>query len=174
MDPVKEREFIERLKELSTADKAALRRNNGKLLSQADANAFALFYRIIPEGISYYNEDIWFVCACIESLWKDAAGTGISLAAAGRLVSNSEENENGGGFEKRFTTLMDMDWDEDGFMLRKLLSAVRFLKQKDFYLDMAQMIYDLCHWNHEDRYIQKKWAREYNKNTNEGDITDVS
>ena len=59
----------------------------------------------------------------------------------------------------RLAVLLDLPWDEDGFLLTKLSRLVRLAKSKSYAVDCQQLLEDLLYWNGEQQIIQRKWAR---------------
>ena len=59
----------------------------------------------------------------------------------------------------RLETLLDVPWDEDGFMLTKLVRLIRLAKFKGYAVDCQQLLEDLFYWNGEKQSVQRKWAR---------------
>ena len=157
-DTVLEKEFLGRVDKLSTGERAALRRAGGKSLEQADANALAAFYRVLPHDISQYKEDCWFQGACIRCQWKPEDTMQIKMETA---LSMENRKQYGESLRKRLMALLDTTLDEDGFLAIKLWRLAKLLKQKGYVIDCAELIYDLCGWNNHRRFIQKKWARAF-------------
>ena len=55
--------------------------------------------------------------------------------------------------------LLDLPWDEDGFLLTKLSRMVQLAKSKGYAVDCQKLLEDLLYWNGEKQTIQRKWAR---------------
>ena len=77
------------------------------------------------------------------------------IAAVKGLEETSES------FEKRFTTLLETPWEEDGFLCRKMERMAKYLKQKGYAVDGAPLLRDLLYWDHEDKFVQKQWIKTY-------------
>ena len=59
----------------------------------------------------------------------------------------------------RLEMLLDLQWDEDGFMLKKLSRLIRFVRSKGYAVDCQHLLEDLFYWNGEKQSVQRKWAR---------------
>jgi CRISPR system Cascade subunit CasB len=60
--------------------------------------------------------------------------------------------------EKRFVALLDSHEDD---LSEHLRHAVSLLRSEDIPVDWVRLLKDLCHWNHEDRFVQRRWARAF-------------
>ena len=151
--------FFARLSALGTGERAALRRNAGNMLRQADGSAITAFYRCLPTQTDRWQEDRWFAVACLSCLW-DAEHTGTTpleqiIASLIRKEMLSESTRH------RVELLLDTDWDADGYMLTKLTRLVKLVRQKSdrTYIDFAALLEDLLYWNAETQSVQRKWAK---------------
>jgi CRISPR system Cascade subunit CasB len=54
--------------------------------------------------------------------------------------------------------LLDADEDELPWRLRQIVSLTT---ASGIALDWPQLLKDLLGWDHPDRYVQRRWAREY-------------
>ena len=159
LDSENEYQFIVKCDGLSTGERAALKRNCGKLLNSAGSDAFTVFYRILPHGVPAYLEDRWFCAACLRCMWRPDEVPGLPIEKA--MCQKRIQSEETGGLTKRIEALLDTEWDSDGFMCQKLWRMVKLLKSDGYDIDTAALLCDLEGWNSENRYIQKKWARQY-------------
>jgi CRISPR type I-E-associated protein CasB/Cse2 len=145
--------FLQRIAELDKSHRIALRRAAGTMLINAEGKAFTAFYKAYPPR---EKEDQCFFAACLQCLWQpDDLKGAIPLEKA--LAKMNEKDEN--AFLKRLTTLLDLKWDEDGYLAIKLYRLVRFCKAKGLIIDCEKLLHDLFHWNDTSRLVQKKWAR---------------
>ena len=60
--------------------------------------------------------------------------------------------------EKRFTALLDADLDELSWRLRQITAL---LDAASMAIDWPALLADLWRWNHPDRYVQVRWARQF-------------
>lgn len=146
-------EFFSRLTKCTTGERAVLRRNCGKMLRDADGQAVEAFYRNLPFDVPVWQEDLWFAAACFSCLWND----GEEPAALEDIFRGMKESSD--SMEHRLAILLDMRWDEDGFLLSKLCRIVKMAKSKGYVVDCGKLLEDLIYWNSPHQSVQKKWAR---------------
>lgn len=147
--------FFAILDHLSSGDRATLRHACGTMLHEADGKSFAIFYRCLKqvEPIEEWKEERWFAAACIHCLWRADAPSGMTMQqvlARLRNVSSSTE--------QRLIGLLDMQWDESGYFLTKLVRLLKLAKQKGYRVDSKALLSDLCYWNASQRAVQIRWA----------------
>ena len=156
-DMTKEKQFFERLKKLPTGERAALKRVCGGRLNDADAKAFGVFYKVLPHGVSEWQEDRWFCAACLSCLWQTGDEAKLLFEEClSKLKADSSES-----FENRVIAMLDNEWNEDGRLGLKLYRMLKLIRQKGFGIDMAALLTDLCKWDNQNRSVQKKWARAF-------------
>jgi len=81
---------------------------------------------------------------------------GMSLGkAAARLYA---ERESSPSIEHRFIALLDADSEQLPHRLRQMVSLLR---AEELALDWGRLLDDLLGWEHEQRYVQQRWAREF-------------
>lgn len=151
--------FFDRLNALGTGERAALRREAGSLLRQADGKAITVFYRCLPSGVGPWQEDRWFAVACLRCLWEPGAEGGKPLEQLIAELIRSDDLSSSTGH--RVELLLDTPWDEDGYLLTKLTRLVKLIRQKSDREQFAfpSLLEDLLGWNSESQYVQRKWAR---------------
>lgn len=162
--------FFKQLNVLTSGERATLKRSCGTRLNDADARAFTIFYKVVPDGVSSKMEDRWFFAACISCLWESSGGPDL----ASKFKFNPDEGvlieewlavakDSSGSFEKRVTLLLGNEWDEDGRMNIKLTRVIKMLKQKNAgrKLNMVSLLYDIINWDSDNRYVQKRWAKTF-------------
>lgn len=143
--------FVENLKGLDSGDKAKLKRNAGKRLS--DARHIGTFYRILPFGTPQYEEESFFLVATLYPL----ADSG-SMKNFGYSLQRAKDSQNGKGMDRRIEVLIDSDETQLPFHLRQ---AVRLIHSKNVPVNWEQLLKDLIGWSHADKYVQKQWVRDY-------------
>ena len=149
-DP-KVKTFLERLVRLDAGDKAKLKRDAGKTISEAQS--IGLFYRLLPYGLNAAQEDPCFLTA---TLYPMAGG-----GAAGNLgasLRRARDPKNHKGLDRRIEILLDADKTQLPFRLRQ---AIQFLKSKRVSVNWQRLLEDLQRWNRPSRIAQKQWARAY-------------
>lgn len=150
--------FLERVDELSTGARVALKRSAGIMLSEADGKAIAAFYRCAAPTIPQWQEDRWFAAACLKCLWEpgEHAGEPVEERMA-QMIGSAELSDS---MSHRVEGLLDTQWDSDGYMLTKLCRMIKMLRQKSpEAIDIAGLLDDLIYWNNENQSVQRKWAR---------------
>lgn len=144
--------FISRLENLDAGDRARLKRNAGKSLSEAH-NALGNFYALLPHGLPQYQEEVYFLVA---TLFPLAEGKG--LGDFGTQLALAQSTKNSKGLDRRVEVLLDADLVQLHFRLRQ---AVHFLQSCRVRINWQHLLDDLLLWEHPDRFIQQRWARSY-------------
>jgi len=86
--------------------------------------------------------------------WRESNGTGKNLPfACGALYG---KNDKSASIEKRFITLLDADDGQLAYRLRQMLALL-----KDYPIDFDALLKDLLSWNHQDKFVQIRWARAF-------------
>ena len=149
--------FFERLDELNSGDRAALRREAGVILKDAKGQAIRTFYQCLPYAVPQWQEEYFFAAACLHCLWgadeRNRAGMMQILYELGR----DEETSKSTGH--RLESLLDTKWDADGYMLTKLTRLIKLIKSKGYSVDCAELLKDLAYWNADSQWVQRRWAR---------------
>ena len=152
--------FFSRLNRLGTGERAALRREAGTMLREADSTAMAAFYRCLPSAVDAVQESKWFAVACLRCLWDAGEETGKPFErVVAELIRKSELSAS---TRHRAEILLDTKWDSDGYMLAKLVRLIKLIRQKSdrTRIDFAALLDDMIRWNSESQITQRKWARE--------------
>lgn len=157
------REFFSRIDSLEKKQRIQLKRSCGSMLNEADAETLSVFYRVLPYQVRY-DEDKYFVAACIHCLWDAEEEGRKPMEKAISLLKNNDEFS--ASLEKRLIGLLETQWDEDGYLNKKLGRMAKLLKQKGYAVDGAELLDSLLAWNRDDKYIQKKWIKVYYNTTN--------
>jgi len=143
--------FIKNLNGLDSGGKARLKRNAGKRLSEA--RHISTFYRILPFGTPPYEEEIFFLVATLFPL----ADSG-EIQNFGKSLKRARDSQNARGMDRRFEVLLDADEYQLPFHLRQ---SVRLLYARQVPIKWTQLLKDLLGWSNVDKYVQKRWARDY-------------
>ena len=154
-----QKSFFSRLNSLGTGERAALRREAGVMLQEADSAALTTFYRCLPPVVDSRQEGKWFAIACLRCLWDPGEENGRPFAQiVADLIRRDELSASTG---HRVENLLDTPWDADGYMLTKLARLVKLVKQKsgDVTVDFPDFLDDLLRWNFDSQPVQRKWAR---------------
>lgn len=160
--------FFTRLGELTTGERAVLKRNAGRCFDDARGATMAAFYRALPLGISSRQEGIWYAIATMCCIYSaDNANKGIAFERAMLKVKNSDS------FDTRVRSILDTAWDDnDGILGLKLYRMVKIMRNNNIDIDFASLLKDLIFWNHHDRFVQKKWAKTYFRPMSDDKTTD--
>ena len=151
--------FFDQLNKLGTGERAALRREAGIPIQQADGAALTTFFRCLPPVVDNRQEDKWFTIACLRCLWDPGETEEKPLPQLiAELLQRSELSDSTG---HRIENLLDTRWDGDGYMLTKLARLVKLVKQKSggTIIDFSGLLDDLIRWNFDTQPVQRKWAR---------------
>ena len=156
------------LGKLNTGERAALRRAAGTVNKKADMAALRALYTAC--GYCDPNvEEYWFPAMCMDALWRDMEGIAVKPMdeCLKSLLTGDEKTT--ASLKHRIEMLLETPWNEDGFLLGKLLNLVKILKSRTYMKpDFQALADDLRRWNHPDRYIQRKWLRTlYNAKPND-------
>lgn len=154
-----QQQFFQRLNRLGTGERAALRREAGTMLREADGAALAAFYRCLPLKVEPVQESKWFAVASLRCLWNAREENGASFEKViAELIRKSELSDS---TRHRVEILLDTPWDADGYMLTKLSRLVKLIRQKSDRtpLDFSALLDDLIRWNSDSQISQRKWAR---------------
>ena len=152
-------QFFDRLNRLNKGERAALRREAGNMLQEADGAALTVFYRCLPPTADRWQEEKYFAVACLRCLWDadEAEGSPLEQIIADLLRSGELSDSTA----HRIETLLDTKWDLDGYMLTKLSRLIKLIRQKSDRrrVDFSGLLEDLIYWNSETQTVQRKWAR---------------
>lgn len=74
----------------------------------------------------------------------------------GRAFGSGLDDDGKKQREKRFTAILDTPTADLPPALRQAISLIEGVQ-----LDWGQLILDLMNWDHEDRFVQKNWARGF-------------
>ncbi len=145
--------FVAALERLDAAGRARLKRNAGRTLGEA-RDVQRVFFQTVPYEVHERQHEDYFLVATLYPLAEPRAG-GASLGATLRRVRQSRESAS---LDRRFQALIDSDREQLPFRLRQ---AVRLAAASEQPVDWAQLLDDLLAWEHPERYIQLRWARDY-------------
>lgn len=100
---------VGRIRALSPAERAALRRNAGRPLSAADGRALMALFRALPPAQE--DKHKWFTVLTIACLWDiDEAKETASLPQMLRDYAAARESS---GIDSRVRSLLDTRWEND-------------------------------------------------------------
>ena len=146
------------LDRLDTGSRSALKRSAGCMLG-TDLRSLEAFWRAanaVPRG----REDIWYACMCLECLWKPEDHPKV-LPFEEILRKMYQAADTSDSIRHRITSMMDIPWGPDGFLLGKLNGFVRMIKAGDSSMmpDFQKLADDLAGWNYPEHNVQRRWIR---------------
>jgi CRISPR system Cascade subunit CasB len=68
-----------------------------------------------------------------------------------------------GSMDQRFMALLATSSDA---LAKPLFQTISLLKTKGISVNYLRLLDDLCHWHHDENRIQKRWARDYFRSSN--------
>jgi CRISPR system Cascade subunit CasB len=158
MNSLEER-FIDRLKQLAEGGErgalASLRRGLGQ-----PPGTVAEMYRYVEpflgeQGSSArFKESAFYLVAALFALHPKSIDEG----NMGGHLAKTRTDAGADALERRFTALLAAHSDDLPEYLRQ---AVSFLRSKEIPVNWNQLLRDLQNWSHEDRFVQKNWARSF-------------
>ncbi len=148
------------LSRLSAGERSALKRNAGITMNAAGADAIEGFYRALIMPVSPYAEKAWFAALCMQCLWREEDHPRVRPFQE-MLRSIYQDPDATDSSRKKCTAFLDVSWDDDGFLLGKICNLVRGMRSGNPAVipDFEGLAEDLAHWNHPDRFVQRKWLR---------------
>jgi CRISPR system Cascade subunit CasB len=130
---------------------AVLRRGAGS----PPGTVAAMYPHILPwVPRQRWAEDVAYVIGSLFALHPQPGGTG-NLGKALSTIPGQAERKS---LEDRFVALLNSHRDDLPHHLRQ---AVSLLKSKEIPIDWSQLLGDILHWDHERRFVQQQWAREF-------------
>ena len=151
--------FVQNLQKLDAGERARLKRNAGNLPQEA-RRVLGLFYgKVLPLGVGEWAEKWYFLVATLYPLEKGRErATGNLPGNLALSLRQVRTEKNGAGLDRRVERLLDADEQQLPFQLRQ---TIHFLTSNRGRVNWGQLLQDLLNWSHPDRFVQKKWARDY-------------
>ncbi|MBA3946027.1 MAG: type I-E CRISPR-associated protein Cse2/CasB [Herpetosiphonaceae bacterium] len=163
-------EFIHYLHSLVERDDrttlAALRRGLGKEPGTA-SEMYPHVVPFLPGGKGLRDEMPYYLVAALfgwhQKDWSSDGqrpNLGGSLAQLRRQQANERgtEPEQGDSTERRFVAVLSSTFDDLPYHLRQMIGLLR---TKEVPVNWRQLLSDLKHWEDDDRYVQRDWARSF-------------
>jgi CRISPR system Cascade subunit CasB len=127
---------------------AALRRGAGS----APGTVAAMYPHILPwVPCQPWVEDAAYIVGSLFALNSQPGGQG-NIGKAFTLLPQNES------LEKRFVALLNCNRED---LPNHLRQAVGLLKSKEVPIDWRQLLHDILYWDHESRFVQRQWARDF-------------
>ena len=165
--------FVKRLYKLDAGERARLKRNAGTAMEKSH-NVMGLFYKklLYDRTLRDYQENTYFLVATLfalekklkknqegdeEKMSKRPDNFGKSLGKI-RWRANAKKENSAKGLDTRFERLLDADEQQLPYYMRR---EILFLFNNGGSVDWVMLLKDLLNWHHPNRYIRRKWARDY-------------
>ncbi|MBR6186630.1 MAG: type I-E CRISPR-associated protein Cse2/CasB [Clostridia bacterium] len=155
---------------LSAGERSALKRNAGVMMNDAGMQALEAFYRALDGKCGPYAEKAWFAALCMQCLWREEEQPQ-KMPFPEMLRAVYQHPDATDSARKRCTNYLDLSWSDDGFLLGKICALARKMRADNAALmpDFEQLADDLAHWNHAERYVQRRWLNIICASGNERD-----
>lgn len=126
-------------------------------------DVYATAMALLPPVVVDYEEDLWLFVAGLHALWHRGRSTpaphsGSTLGSSVRTLGRRKGLELAPAVERRFSVLLT---SSDERLHHHLRQAVTQLAGEGIGVDFVRLLSDLRHWDHPDRYVQRRWAREF-------------
>jgi CRISPR system Cascade subunit CasB len=146
-------QFVAHLEELRDQENrgalATLRRGVGS----APGAVVEMYPQILPwVPNARWAEDPAYIMGSLFALHPEPGGNG-NMGTAFAKVENPSES-----LEKRVVALLNSHRDD---LPNHLRQAVSLLKSKGIPINWRQLLRDILSWDHESRFVQRQWAREF-------------
>jgi CRISPR system Cascade subunit CasB len=145
-------EFCERLSQLDPGDRARLKRNAGRTLSDSH-KVMGLFFRLLPPNVPRLQEDTYFMIATLYPLAESC-----DKGNLGNALRQARDPKYAQGLDRRIQVLLDANQEQLAFRLRQ---AIHFLHGQRVPVNWPRLLHDLLRWDSPKRYVQEQWARTY-------------
>ena len=145
--------YLEKLKEKEDRGAlAALRRGLG-----ADPGQTPEMYPYVfpyTTGMTRSNENACFIAASLFALHHDGNSQD-TLGTVFRKIKHKKDSES---IEQRFVALLNADKEDLPIHLRH---AIALAKGEDIPIGWRELLKGIRFWDYDDRFIQRKWARDF-------------
>ena len=168
------------LARLNAGELSVLRRAAGVDVDHASKPALRAFYKACGY-CDAWQEKFMFPAMCMDALWRSTDEPTVKPmeeCLRDFRAKLEEEKKSTESMEHRIDALLETPWEDDGFLIGKLLNLVKILKSKtNLKPDFHRLAEDLNRWNGEKRHVQRKWLKVlYNvksEKTNEEEETNA-
>lgn len=158
-----ERDFIRYLENIVIHEDlgllAALRRGLGKAPgTSVEMHPYVAVFPIRCK--TRWEEDVHYLVATLFATWYQGKNTIVrdpprNLGASFGILAQQVQSES---IEKRFVALLNSHPEDLPVHLRH---AISLLRSKEVPIDWRQLLRDMIHWDHEDRFVQRAWAKAF-------------
>ncbi len=133
---------------------AALRRGLGQPPGSV-ASMYRYVVPLLPDDAPFWQENAYYLVAALFAYHPDEGGAG---NVGDHFARTRDPQGDSTAIERRFTALLAAHSEDLDFYLRQ---AISFLKSKNVPINWRQLLSDVMAWGHQDRYVQKNWARAF-------------
>lgn len=147
--------FVKHLESLrDNNDRAALATLRKGLKGKPELNfdAAKYVYPWLPPNLYAVGVENAFLLGSLFALHPAKGGKGNMGGSVRRIKDKS------GSIEKRFSALVDSDREALPVKLRYMTTL---LKSNNVPVDWLQMLKDLSSWEHQDKFVQRKWVSDF-------------
>lgn len=141
---------LEQLRDQEDRRALAILRRGANRQPGTALDMFSLVIPWVPEN--RHAEDSAFLVAALFALHPQPKGQG-TLGSAFAQISGESDS-----IEQRFNALLNCHRDDLPYHLRQ---AVSLLRSKEVPVDWQRLLRDVLGWEHDSRYVQRAWAREF-------------
>lgn len=139
-------------KKQDRASLAHLRRGLGRKPGDA-MEMYPYVGRFAGEGSGKAHERAVFLTAALFAYYPDAPQNAGDLGSSVKQIAEKSDS-----IERRFVALLDADAEDLHYYLRQMIGL---LKANSVPVNWEQLFKDLRNWSHDDRFVQRKWARSF-------------
>jgi len=154
--------FLERLENLTSGEKAALKRCIGLQLKDSRNEAIAAFYKTIPFNeikMGREFEEKLFLLATLRAFHRYPEKKEISFGTTLRLLKEAQGSKS---FDKKFYALIDSKISpDDGELAYRMAQIIRMSDSHGIKIFWRKLLDDLIVWGSETKTVQRNWARSY-------------
>ena len=143
---------LERLRDQEDRRALAILRRGANRQPGTAMDMFALVIPWVPEN--RHAEDSAFLVGALFALYPDPGGQ----KTLGKAFAQLSEKSDSDSIEQRFNALLNCHREDLPYHLRQ---AVSLLRSKDIPVNWRRLLQDVLGWEHDDRYVQRAWAREF-------------
>lgn len=159
-------EYVDRIRGLKRGELAILKRNIGNLLEES-RGCFGLAYRLmdgLPLGVTGCHgntkDNILFMLASLCAYHPDEGAYG-GIGAEFHALKEKMESDS---LDKKLIALMDESVTQDPkSFFHRFSQIIRLMKSNEIKVDWPVLMAEVAQWDRQDRFIQKKWMRDYMK-----------
>jgi CRISPR system Cascade subunit CasB len=126
----------------------------------------------VPSDVTGKQEDVYYLISALFAYWYQSRddivknrpanlGDSIRLLVNYETATGANKEDVEKRIEKRLVSLLNCHRDDLPEHLRYIIGL---LKSKDIPIDWARLLSDILSWQHEDRSVQRRWARYFWRN----------